>query len=144
MCVYLSLQVYVYRLFWQSVFSNLKLYYVFLFEIVYCVLLNSNHLCMYVSSFENDVYLCLYNVCVFIWNSKCMCIGGFHNDVYLCLYNVCVFIWNCKCMCIGAFDNLCFLIWNCIMFAYLKLFIVCCLFEINFVWFWQWCLLMFV
>jgi len=89
---------------------------------IVCCLFEITYVCMYVSSFENDVYLCLYNVCVFIWNSKCMCIGGFHNDLYLCLYNVCVFIWNCKCMCIGAFDNPCFLIWNCVLcVAYLKL-----------------------
>jgi len=100
---------------------------------IVCCLFEITYVCMYVSSFENNIYLCLYNVCVFIWNSNFICIGGFHNDVYLCLYNVCVFIWNCKCMCIGAFGNLCFLIWNCIMFSYLKLGVVCCLFKITYV-----------
>jgi hypothetical protein len=65
-----------------------------------------------------DIYVCV------LWN--CVCVSGFDDK----LYNLCLFIWNYICMCIGGFDNVCILIWNCIMFVCLKF---CCLFEIVYV-----------
>ena len=90
-CVYLKFQVYVYRWFWQSSYSNLKLYYACLFEIVYCVLLIWNYLCVYVSSFD----MMFTFVCILIWNCMmCISLLKFVYCVFVHLMYVCVCILN--------------------------------------------------
>jgi hypothetical protein len=54
--------------------------YVFLFEITYYVCLFDKIVCI----------MCVAYLKLLMYVSKC--IGSFDNDVYLCLYNVCVFI----------------------------------------------------